>query len=63
MNGTPKKSGSPETRSSWPDLEHKYGKLGNPAVLAAVVLGQSAARRHGRQSRDAGGADPAKLRR
>jgi hypothetical protein len=45
MNRTHTKASPPTRASRWPNLQHKYGKLGNPAVVAAVAPGYGPSRR------------------
>lgn len=63
MNRTQRKSSSTASASRWPDLQHKYGKLGNPAVVAAVVPEYGTARRKNAQRGEPPAAEPHKDRR
>lgn len=43
--GSPRKDSPAKTKSNWPDLQHKYGKVGIAAVAAAVLREDDMSRR------------------
>lgn len=61
MNRAKRASRPSEPKSAWPDLQHKYGKVGIAAVAAAVVPDSEAARR--RAAQDESAQDASKARR
>ena len=63
MNSRPAARSAPPAASKWPNLQHKYGKLGIPAVVAAMMPEAGAPSRRAPETRERNATAPAAERR